>query len=66
MNDTKIADVRPIVVTDEMLYYLDGLRESGVTNMLGAGQYLVSRFSVSADDAGKILVYWIKTFGKRK
>ena len=27
---------RPEFVTYEMLYFLDGLRESGVTNMFGA------------------------------
>jgi len=31
---------RPEIVTDEHLDYLDELRESGVTNMFGAGAYL--------------------------
>jgi len=37
MNDKrKPNDPRPEVVTDDMLIYLDELRESGCTNMFGA------------------------------
>ena len=35
---------RPDIVTDEHLEYLDDLRESGVTNMFGAGSYLEDNF----------------------
>ncbi len=42
--------------------YLNELRESGVTNMWGAGEYLVEEFGIDAAEAKDILVEWIKTF----
>lgn len=57
--------VRPAIVTDEHLEYLDALRESGVTNMYGAGQYLESAFDVNRKDASVILVFWMRTFSER-
>ncbi|MDJ0957924.1 MAG: hypothetical protein QNI91_13735 [Arenicellales bacterium] len=56
---------RPDIVTDEHLIFLDDLRESGVTNMLGAGQYIIEKFEVDHDQAQTILVYWMKTFTER-
>lgn len=53
---------RPEIVTDEMLEYLDGLRESGVTNMYGAGPYLEGRFNLSRQESSTVLVYWMETF----
>ncbi len=35
---------RPDYMTDEMLSYLDALRESGATNMMGAAPYLQAEF----------------------
>ena len=56
---------RPNYVTDEHLIFLDELRESGVTNMFGASPYLVAEFQeLRAAAAGKIVRYWMKTFGK--
>jgi hypothetical protein len=58
---------RPDFVEDEHLEYLDELRESGVTNMWGAGAYLQDAFTIeSRKVAGKILTYWMKSFGERK
>ncbi len=54
---------RPEFVTDEHLEYLDELRESGGTNMWGAGRYVEKEFELNQDTAGKILSYWMKTFG---
>ena len=54
---------RPEFVTDEHLEYLDELRESGDTNMLGAGRYVEEEFELNQDTAGKILLYWMDTFG---
>lgn len=66
---------RPEFVTEEHLKYLDALRESGVTNMFGAGQYLDNEFpdligeehvgSHSSAKARKILAYWMETFSER-
>lgn len=54
---------RPSIVDDEHLFYLDQLRESGVTNMFAAPQYLVEDFDVSKADARTIFKYWSQTFG---
>lgn len=48
------------------LEFLDDLRKSGVTNMFGAVPYLTEVFDLSKDEASKILVYWMKTFGQEE
>jgi hypothetical protein len=55
---------RPEIVTDEHLEYLDDLRDSGVTNMFGAGVYLQDEFGLSRNDARTVLTYWMESFGK--
>jgi hypothetical protein len=57
---------RPEIVKEEHLEYLDVLRESGITNMFGAGKYVAEEFDLSDKDAKTILVYWMKSFGERK
>jgi len=58
---------RPDFVADEHLEYLDDLRESGVTNMFGARAYLLDEFdALEEKEAGKILTYWMQTFGDRQ
>jgi uncharacterized protein YciI len=53
-------------VTNEHLEYLDNLRESGVTNMYGAGPYLEKEFiNLSKKEARECLSYWMQTFGQR-
>jgi len=54
-------------MTNQQMYleYLDDLRESGVTNMYGAGTYLENAFSLSRRDARDILMDWMKTFSQR-
>ena len=56
---------RPAIVTDEHLDYLNELRESGVTNMYGAGPYLVRAFVISQKESHEILQYWMKSFSER-
>lgn len=48
---------RPEIVTDEHLEYLDDLRDSGATNMFGAGAYVKRAFKVSEEDAREIVSY---------
>ena len=64
---------RPSFCPDEHLEYLDDLRESGDTNMFGAGRYLDARFPDlsegksgfhSSEKARAILNYWMGTFGE--
>jgi hypothetical protein len=54
---------RPKNVTDEHLDYLDDLRESGATNMFGAGSYVVDEFGVDKIEARGIVRYWMDSFG---
>jgi uncharacterized protein YciI len=60
-----MATDKPDIVTQEHLDYLDRLRESGVTNMFGAGEYIEQEFSLSTGAARTILKYWMKTFKGR-
>lgn len=55
---------RPEIVKDEHLEYLDDLRESGRTNMFGAGAYLRKEFGLETREAAEILSYWMETFGQ--
>lgn len=54
---------RPKNVTNEHLEFLDDLRESGETNMFGAGSYLEVEFRLNREEAKQILMYWMKSFG---
>lgn len=56
---------RPEVCSDEMLEYLDELRESGITNMFGAGSYLEDEFDLPRKDASAVLLYWMSSFSER-
>lgn len=47
---------------EEMYMYLDYLRESGVTNMFGAGEYLEDEFNITAEEARTVLVHWMEDF----
>ena len=55
---------RPQFVNQEHLNYLDDLRDSGDTNMFGAGAYLAAVFNINKNDARAILKYWMESFGK--
>lgn len=50
---------------EEYFEYLDVLRESGVTNMFGAGFYLQEEFGLDRYEARDILTKWMQTFGER-
>ena len=39
--------------------YLESLRQSGITNMLGAAPYLANAFGLSLPEARKILSAWM-------
>jgi hypothetical protein len=47
---------------EEMFEYLNTLRETGVTNMFGAGPYLQQAFGVDRREAKNILLEWMKTY----
>jgi len=57
---------KPEKLEDEHLEYLDFLRDTGATNMLGAGPYLKDEYpDLSKQDARAILLYWMETFSER-
>lgn len=57
---------RPAYCTEEHLEYLDDLRESGDTNMFAARPYVEREFpELSEDEASKVLLYWMSSFGER-
>lgn len=49
---------------NEYTEFLDELRESGVTNMFGAGIYLQNEFCLDKKEAREILTEWMKNFKK--
>ncbi len=53
-------DIRDIAI--EAFDYLDALRASGVTNMMGAIPYIQDEFSFPKDAAKKMLTAWMHTF----
>lgn len=57
---------KPRIVANKHLIYLDNLRESGETNMYGAGAYVERKFMINSKDADTIVGYWMKTFGERQ
>lgn len=56
---------RPEIVEEEHLDYLDALRESGATNMFGAGSYLERDYCLGRREARTILAYWMESFAER-
>ena len=63
---TSDVDLGSVELLDTYLSYLDTLRMSGVTNMLGATLYLQDEFpELSHEQARRIHVHWMQTFGER-
>ena len=58
--------VKPEIVTEEHLDYLDTLRESGAVNMFGAPAYVEDDFGVTKREAREITSYWMATFEERQ
>jgi hypothetical protein len=50
---------------EQVNYFLDELRESGVTNMFGAAPYIVEEFGVTRQEAKDLLLNWMQTFDER-
>lgn len=49
---------------EEINDYLLLLRDSGITNMWGAGPYLEERFGLTRYEAKDAVLAWIKSFNK--
>lgn len=46
--------------------FLDRVRESGQTNMFGAGPYLEARYGLSRWDARQVLIEWMESYALRQ
>jgi len=49
----------------EVFEFLDALRQSGITNMFGAGPYVEDTFGCDRRDARKLVIEWMQTFSER-
>jgi len=49
-------------IDQKYIDYLNALRESGITNMYGAGEYLMDTFDLQKVEARKILANWMSNF----
>lgn len=50
---------------NDVFEYLDKLRESGITNMYGAGPYIEAQFDLRRSEAFRLLAEWMETFTER-
>jgi hypothetical protein len=50
----------------EYFDYLEALRQSGETNMFGAGPYLMEEFGVSRKESHEILERWMGSYDKKE
>ena len=48
----------------EIFNYLNNLRDSGITNMFGAGVYLQEEFGLGKREAREFLAKWIEQLNK--
>lgn len=44
--------------------FLSILRDSGLTNMCGAGKYIQQRFGIGRYEAHRFLIKWMESFNK--
>ena len=58
--------MRDLEFVTRVFKYLDTLRESGDTNMFGAGPYVEEVFGLKKKEAKSLTVGWMKTFSKKE
>lgn len=51
---------------DEVNQFLDHVRELGVVNMFGVGNYIQEQFDIGSQDATRFLSEWMDTFEERQ
>ena len=56
---------RPEFVTDQMLEFMDDIRDDGQINPLGAGKDLEIEFSISNYEASEVIKYWMHSYRER-
>ena len=65
MKNDNIENKRPESYNESVEKYLDDLRESRVTNMLGASLFLEEDFDMPKAEAHACLIFWMQTFSNR-
>jgi hypothetical protein len=50
---------------DEMMGYLDTVRETGAVNMFGAAPWLADAYDLPIKEARVVLKHWMDTYGER-
>ena len=58
--------MRDLEFVTRVFKYLDTLRESGDTNMFGAGPYVEDVFGLKKKEAKSLTVGWMETFSKKE
>ena len=53
-------------ISNEVFLYLEELRESGVTNMFGAHQYVMEDFEISKTLAIKLVKTWMDSYNEER
>ena len=53
-------------ISNEVFLYLEELRESGITNMFGAHQYVMEDFEVSKAMAIKLVKTWMDNYNNKE
>ena len=64
----ELNDELGVLLVDEVLEYLDDLRESGVTNMFGASEYVLKEFKmvgITKQHSFDLTGMWMSTFSER-
>jgi len=61
-EDSPIKQTKDTFWRDEVYLYLEQLRESGETNMFGAGVYLEKHFELPKREARGYLADWMKQY----
>ncbi len=50
---------------NSILFFLDGIRDSGITNMFGAAPYIQDVYDIDRKLSRDLLGFWMNTFGDR-
>ena len=65
MTTSKVHPVRPTTDLEKRVFiYLNMVRDSGITNMFGAGPYVEREFSVTKREAVALLSSWMNNFNE--
>ena len=64
VEDSPVKSTKDTFWRDEVYLYLEQLKESGETNMFGAGVYLEKHFKLPKGKAREYLADWMKQYNQ--